>query len=89
MKILHEIKEIENYLQGNLNPSSKLVFEARLSLDPVLTLRVNWQRRLYSIIRLSGRRKIKSEAERIHRRLFSDPAKQGFRQQIFQLFPKE
>lgn len=89
MKTLHEIKEIENYLLGNGHPSSKLVFDARLLLDPMLALRMNWQRKLYSIITLSGRRKIKSEAERVHLRLFNDPAKQAFQQQIFQIFSKK
>jgi hypothetical protein len=89
MKTSTNVSEIENYLFGKLDTPSKLVFEARLLINPVLKLNVESQRRLYSIIKLSGRRKIKSELEQIHRRLFSDIQKNIFQQGIHQLFNKE
>jgi hypothetical protein len=89
MKTLHETKEIDYYLLGKLSPASRLVFEARLLIDPVLKLRVEWQGRLYQIIKRSGRRQIKAETVRIHNRLFSDPAKQDFQRSVFQLFRKK
>ena len=89
MKTLHEIKEIDHFLLDKLSPGARLVFEARLLLDPMLKLRVECQRRLYSIIRRSGRRKIKSEAARIHHQLFNDPAKRDFQLSVFQVFPKK
>ena len=89
MKTLHEIQEIEKYLNGRLNTPSNRIFEARLLIDPALKLRVECHRKLRSIIKLSGRRKIKSEAGRIHQRLFSDPAKQSFRHSVLQLFSKK
>jgi hypothetical protein len=88
MKTLHEIQEIEKYLDGRLNTPSKMVFEARLLIDPVLRFSVECQRKLHSIVRLSGRRKIKVEADRIHHQLFSNPAKQAFQHSVFQFFSK-
>lgn len=89
MKTLIDTKQIENYLFGKFKTTSRLVFEARLLIDPVLSVNVEWQRKLYSIIRASGRKKMKSEIELIHSRLFSDPEKQIFQQTVYQLFLKK
>lgn len=89
MRILNEVKEIENYLFQKLDGPSNVVFEARLLIDPVLKLRVAWQRKVYSIVKMSGRRKIKSEVESVHRKLFDNPNNRIFQQEIFQLFTKE
>ena len=89
MKTLNEVKQIENYLFGKLNTPSRLVFEARMLINPVLKLNVECQKRLYSIVKLSGRLKIKSEVEQIHTRLFSDPENKTFQQSMRQLFLKK
>lgn len=89
MKTLRETKEIDRYLLDKLSPASRLLFEARLLIDPPLKLRVEWQQRLYSIIKRSGRRQMKSEVARIHHQLFSDPAKREFQSNVFQLFSKK
>lgn len=89
METLNESKRIENYLFRKLAPSSRLVFEARLLIDPILSFKVDSQRRLYSIIKCYGRRALKIEVERIHRDLFSDPAKNNFRQEIQKTFTKK
>ena len=89
MKTLRETKEIDRYLLDKLSPASRLLFEARLLIDPTLKLRVEWQQRLYSIIKRSGRRQMKSEVARVHHQLFSDPAKREFQLNVFQLFSKK
>ena len=86
MTILREIKSIDRYLQGTMDPASSVVFEARLLINPTLARRVFFQRKLYSLIKKSGRREIKDEAERIHLKLFNDPSKAGFRNEIFKIF---
>ena len=88
MKTLRETREIERYLLDKLSPAARLLFEARLLIDPTLKLRVDWQQKLYSIIKRSGRRQVKSEAARVHHQLFSDPAKREFQVNVFQLFSK-
>ena len=89
MKTLRETKEIDRYLLDKLSPASRLLFEARLLIDPTLKLRVEWQQKLYSIIKRSGRRQMKSEVARIHHRLFSDPDKSEFQTTVLQLFSKK
>ena len=89
MKTLRETKEINRYLLDKLSPASRLLFEARLLIDPPLKLRVALQQKLYSIIKRSGRRQMKSEAARAHHQLFSDPAKRDFQLSVFELFSKK
>ena len=89
MKTLRETKDIDRYLLGNMSIASRLLFEARLIIDPTLKLRVEWQQRLYSIIKGSGRRHMKSEVAHIHSQLFNDPAKREFQLSVFQLFSKK
>jgi len=89
MKTLRETKEIDRYLLDKLSPASKLLFEARLLIDPTLKLRVEWQQKLYAIIKRSGRRQMKSEVARVHHQLFNDPAKREFQLNVFQLFSKK
>ena len=88
MKILREIKQIDMYCRDEMDAASRIVFEAQLLIDPALAIRVQYQQKLYRIIRRSGRRQIKSEVDRVHRRLFSDPSKADFRRDIFKLFSK-
>lgn len=89
MKTSTNVTEIEDFLFDKLDTPSKLLFEAKMLINPVLKLRVESQRRLYTIVKLSGRRKIKSELEQIHCRLFSDAKKGTFQQSIYQRFTKK
>jgi hypothetical protein len=88
MKILREIKQIDMYCRNEMDAASRVLFEAQMLLDPALRIRVQYQQKLYRVIKRSGRRQIKSEAERVHRVLFSDPSKAEFCRDIFKLFPK-
>lgn len=83
---LNDIRNIENYLEGKLNPEELLVFQARLLSDPVLKLNVYVQQKVYSILRLYHRKKLKEEVETVHQRVFGDPLKVKFQQAVYQLF---
>jgi hypothetical protein len=89
MKTSNDISQIEKYIFGKLRTSSRLLFEAKLLIDPLLNVNVEMQRKLYSIIRVSGRRKIKSEISRVHQTLFTDPSYQTFQKTTFELFSKK
>ena len=89
MKTLHETKQIDAYLQGKLKADVRLVFEARMLINPLLKLRVDCQRKLYAIIVSFGRRKIRFEADQVHQQLFNDPARVEFQQSVLKLFPKK
>ncbi len=86
MTILREVKKIDEYLLGKMDLESSLLFEAQMALDSSLAIRVNYQRRLYKLIRLTGRREMKSDVERIYRHLFNDASKAEFRKKILKLF---
>jgi hypothetical protein len=89
MKTLHEIKAIDRYLHGKLPMEERLLLEALMVLDPALKWRVECQRTLYSIVKVFGRRQIKSEAERIHHQLFHDPANEEFKKRVLAFFQKQ
>ena len=86
MTILREVKMIDRYLQGKMDPASFLVFEAQLLIDPAFAVRVECQRKLYRLIKLAGRRQLKSDVERLHRHFFNDPSKADFREEILKIF---
>ena len=86
MTILREVRKIDRYLQGKMDPASSLVFEAQLVIDPAFAKRVDYQRKLYRLIRLAGRRELKGDVERIHSHLFNDPSKADFRNEICKIF---
>ena len=83
---LNEIKHVEKYLFKQLSAEESLLFEAKLLVNPVLRLNVRIQEKIYSLIKMYHRKKIKAEFEIIHDNLFSDPAKKEFQQSIHQLF---
>ena len=88
MTSLTETKEIEAYLSGKLNDGETVVFEAKLILDQTLKDKVSWQKKTYDLIRVFGRKKLKSELEIVHQQLFTEPKHQNFREKVFQLFSK-
>jgi len=80
------MKNVDEYVTGKLRPEESLLFEARLLLDPALRFQVAVQRRIISIVRMYGRRKVKSDVERIGQKLFSDQSKNNFHRAVNQAF---
>ena len=83
---MNNMQKIEAYLTSRLETEERLVFEAQLLTDPVLRLNVLLQRKVYAILKLYHRKKLKEQAELAHRRLFSDPDKADYQKSITQLF---
>jgi hypothetical protein len=83
---LNEIKQAEDFLSGNLKPAELLIFRARLLVDPRLRMHVSLLKKTYTLIRLYGREKLRSEITSVHNRMFSDPDRILFQQKILQLF---
>ena len=82
---LNEIRKIENYLDGKLNSEESIAFQTELFTNAVLKLNVYVQQKVYSILRLYHRKKLKEEIENVHRRIFEDEKNVVFQQSIFQL----
>ncbi|MGN6434931.1 MAG: hypothetical protein ACTHMM_00300 [Agriterribacter sp.] len=79
-------RHIERYLNSELSEEEKILFEAQLVLDPHLKLNVGLLKRIHSLIKLYGRRKMRAEIGKIHHKLFQNPEHVIFQQRIQRLF---
>ena len=85
---LNNIKQTEDYLSGQMSAGDSLLFKAKMLIDPSLRLNVVMQQKIYLLVRLYSRQKLKSEIENVHKKIFHDPAKAAFRKEIFKYFSK-
>lgn len=83
---LSDIAYAEKYLREQLSPEDKLVFEARLLTSPVLRWNVSAQQKVYTLVKLYHRRKIKQQAANIQSKLFHDARHAEWKKEIIQLF---
>lgn len=83
---LNEIKLIADYLDGNLNPDDRLVFEARLLLEPELLLNVSLQKQIYLGLEEYHRQRMKAALSDWHDEFMASPGKINFRNRILNLF---
>lgn len=83
---LNKIKLAEQYLHNELNTEDSLMFEAHMLTDPELKVKVSLQQKVYALVKLFHRNRLKQDTEAIHQRLFNDPLKLEFQQSIYQLF---
>ena len=81
-----EIIRIEKYLSGELKVGDKLLFDGRLIVDKGLQDNVRLHRLVQRLVRLYQRKKMKAEVERVHLKLFGDPAKTRFCESVLQHF---
>jgi len=83
---LNEIKQIDDHLFSQAGIEDALLFDAMLILDPGLSDKVLWQKRVNQLVQQYSRRKLKAEIESVHRKLFDEPAHRSFSQKILNLF---
>jgi hypothetical protein len=83
---LNEIRQIEEHLTGTSPAEESVVFNARLIISPLLRLNTALQRKAYTLAKHYARKKLKSDLEAIHEKLFQDPAKADFRKSVTQWF---
>ncbi len=82
---LTEIKQIDDHITGQLNDGDKLVFDARLILDPLLRFNIRMQQKLYALVKAYGRRSMRREVTSVQNQLFQD---KSFRNEIDTIFSK-
>jgi hypothetical protein len=85
---LNELKQTEDFLEGNMEPEDQIVFRTKLLLHPALRINTACQRKVYAAVRQYGRTKLRLEIEEVHQSLFREPAHRSFRDRIYQLFSK-
>lgn len=84
---LNETRLIEAHLLGKAQAEERMLFEARLILEPDLKQNMYWQQKTYHSVKLYGRHQLKKEIEQVHQMLFSPVTPyQSFRQRILRLF---
>lgn len=83
---LNNTQLIERYLDNMLNPDDRLLFEARLILSPALRMDLYFQKKVYFLVKMYHRKKVKEKMEILHQQIFSDPSDAVYRQNIYQLF---
>ena len=67
---LEQIKQIEDFLKGNMKDSSRWMFQTKTWLNPKLAKEVLWQKLFYRSIRQEGRKQLKTELEVLHQKLY-------------------
>jgi len=85
---LNDIRLTEQYLLKQLSPEDALLFKAKLLINPVLRLNMLFQKKVYLLVAMYHRKKLKEETQTVHQRIFEDPAKKVFQQNIYNLFNK-
>ena len=86
---LNNIKQIDDYLLHYASQPDRVLFEARLLVQPALQEDLAWQQKTYDIVNEYGRRQLKAEIEAVHRQLFSEPEHISFRRKIMAIFSKK
>lgn len=83
---LNELQLIEHFLLNKCPAGDTLLMQARLTIDPALRKKVAIQRKVYDLVRGYGRKKLKEEVAAVYQKLFDDPEKHPFRQEIIRIF---
>ena len=83
---LTNVAIIESFLTGMLRAEDRLLFEARLLTDPDLEIQTRLQKKVYELVRLFGRKQLKTELQAIHARLITHPDKGVFQKEIANIF---
>lgn len=71
-KQLHEIQDIDRYIFHTMTGADRLVFQAKMILQPQLKEKVRWQRKVYAFLQWASRKKKKEELTSLHTRLMND-----------------
>lgn len=82
-KLLHEVQEIDQYIFREMTPGRRLVFQARLILDPGLKDKLRLQRKTHAFLRWCSRKEKKDTLMSVYSRLMDDTVFSSTIQSIF------
>lgn len=83
---MNDALAIDNYLMYRLAPDMRLLFEARLLLEPELKLRLHSQKEVMAIAERYGREQLRQHIQAAEARVFVQPRFSDFQNRIKQLF---
>ncbi len=87
-KLWNNARHIDRYLRNQLDAAQRRFFEYRLGHDPFLRKQVKKQKRLYQLIRLSGRRALKRELRHLHHDMMHRPEERHVQRSIERVFKR-
>lgn len=83
---LNNIRETEEYLFDILAPVERLIFNARMLVNPLIRRDTYFQKKAYHVIRHYGRKKLREEIGAIETRMFNDGDAGSLQNQISKIF---
>lgn len=83
---LNNIRETEEYLFDILTPVERLIFNARMLVNPLLRRDTHFQQKAYRVIRHYGRKKLREEIGAVETRMFNDGDARSLQSQISKIF---
>ena len=81
-----ETIEIEKYLQRRMEAGDSLIFQGRLLVDERLRSNTIFQRMVHRLVLLYYRKRLKARVRAVHHKLFTDPDRVDFREDIMKIF---
>ncbi|MBD1384229.1 hypothetical protein IDJ75_02985 [Mucilaginibacter rigui] len=85
---LNNIKEIDDHVLGLAAPQDGLLLEAKMILNPELSMDVAWHRQTLTLVQQYGRKQLRADIEAVHQQLFTRPKHQNFRETILRYFKR-
>jgi hypothetical protein len=82
----NELRLTEDYLLSRLPGQERVLFEARLILEPELKNGLYWQQKTCELVRAYGRQQLRKEIEQVQQQLFTAPEYASFARRIRRFF---
>ena len=80
---LHEVQEIDRYINKELNSGQRILFQAKMILSPGLRIMVADQQKVYMVITRFARNEQRKKLENIYNQLMQEPA---FNKEVTSIF---
>ena len=80
---LHEVQEIDHYINKELNSGQRILFQAKMILSPGLRIMVADQQKVYMVITRFARNEQRKKLENIYNQLMQEPA---FNKEVTSIF---
>ena len=80
---LHEVQEIDRYINKELNSGQRILFQAKMILSPGLRIMVADQQKVYMVITRFARNEQRKKLENIYNQFMQEPA---FNKEITSIF---
>jgi len=77
---------IEGFIQGTLEKHQQRDFRNKLTQSRMLRMKLHFQILTHKVVQLYHQDELKKELENLHLKIFNDPYKKGYQENIYELF---